>query len=182
MSNLVTVPIGADGTVDVFSQRGGHLVVDMLGAYELSGATAAGRFLPLAAPDRILDTRDFLVVDPVSTHRRCTFPNAAGASAAVLNVTTIALAAGYWTVFPTGTAPPTASNLNSLFPFHIVANQVIVPLDANGDFQVFSQSGGHLVIDLVGLVTGDAATGARPMGCSCRWPRPLASSTRASRH
>jgi hypothetical protein len=156
MSNLVTVPIGADGTVDVFSQRGGHVVVDMLGAYELSGASSAGRFVPRPKPERILDTRDFLVVDPVST-TTVHVPNADGASAAVLNVTTIALAAGYWTVFPTGTVPPTASNLNSLFPFHIVANQVIVPLDANGDFQVFSQSGGHLVVDLVGLITGGTA-------------------------
>lgn len=156
MSNLVTVPIGADGTVDVFSQSGGHLVVDMLGAYELSGATDAGRFVPLAEPDRILDTREYLAVDPVSTIE-VHVADAAGAGAAVLNVTTIAFAAGYWTVFPTGSTPPTASNLNSLAPFHVVANQVIVPLDTDGDFQVFSQSGGHLVVDLVGLITGDGA-------------------------
>lgn len=154
--NLVTVPIGTDGTVDIFSQRGGHVVVDMLGAYVVSGATSAGRFVPLPAPTRILDTRDFLLVAPTST-TEVRVPNANGASAAVLNVTTIASAAGYWTVFPANTTAPTAANLNSLYPLHTVANQVIVPLDADGDFNVFSQSGGHLIIDLVGLMTGASA-------------------------
>ncbi|MGE3588533.1 MAG: L,D-transpeptidase family protein [Ilumatobacteraceae bacterium] len=154
--NLVTVPIGSDGTVDIFSQRGGHLVVDMLGAYWHSDATGAGRFQPLLKPDRILDTRDALIVEPgatITVH----VPEADGASAAVLNITTIATAPGYWTVFPTGTQPPLAANLNSLYPLHIVANQAIAPLDANGDFNVFSQSGGHLIVDLVGLMTGDGA-------------------------
>ncbi|MGD9996919.1 MAG: L,D-transpeptidase family protein [Ilumatobacteraceae bacterium] len=154
--NLVTVPIGSDGTVDIFSQRGGHLVVDMLGAYWHSDATGAGRFQPLLKPDRILDTRDALIVEPgatITVH----VPEADGASAAVLNITTIATAPGYWTVFPTGTQPPLAANLNSLYPLHIVANQAIAPLDANGDFNVFSQSGGHLIVDLVGLMTGAGA-------------------------
>jgi hypothetical protein len=154
--NLVTVPIGDDGTVDIFSQRGGHVVVDMLGAYERSDATAAGRFLPLASPTRILDTRNFLTLNPVST-TEVHVPDTHGASAAVLNVTTIATAAGYWTVFPADSTPPVAANLNSLYPFHVVANQVIVPLNADGDFNVFSQSGGHLIVDLVGLMTGPSA-------------------------
>jgi peptidoglycan hydrolase-like protein with peptidoglycan-binding domain len=154
--NLVTVPIGADGTVDIFSQRGGHLVVDMLGAYWASGPTDAGRFEPLLKPDRILDTRDAAVLEPGST-TTVHIDDAHGASAAVLNITTVATAAGYWTVFPTGTQPPLAANLNSLYPLHIVANQAIAPLDANGDFNVFTQSGGHLVVDLVGLMTGDSA-------------------------
>jgi L,D-transpeptidase catalytic domain/Putative peptidoglycan binding domain len=156
MPNLVTVPIGADGTVDVYSQSGGHLVVDMLGSYEASAATSSGRFQPLTAPSRIFDSRDFLPVTPVSV-TEIRVPSAAGASAAVLNVTTIATSAGYWTAFPADTAPPNAANLNSLYPLHVVANQVIVALDADGDFNVYSQSGGHLVVDLVGLITGAGA-------------------------
>ena len=156
MPNLVTVPVGADGTVDVYSQSGGHLVVDMLGSYEASGATASGRFLPLAVPGRIFDSRTFLAVAPTSI-TEIRVPDAGGASAAVLNVTTIGNGAGYWTAFPTGTIPPNAANLNSLYPAHVVANQVIVPLDAEGDFNVYSQAGGHLIVDLVGLMTGASA-------------------------
>ncbi len=155
--NLVTVPVGADGTVTVFSQRGGQVVIDMLGSYQVSGAVADGRFVPLASPRRMLDTRDTTILAPTSiTELRV--PDAGGAEAAVLNVTTMASAAGYWTFFPAGTTPPNAANLNSLYPLHIVSNQVIVPLDAEGDFSVYTQSGGQLIIDLVGLFTGASAS------------------------
>jgi lipoprotein-anchoring transpeptidase ErfK/SrfK len=154
--NLVTVPVGTDGLVDVFSQKGGHLVVDMLGIYELSGATSTGRFQPLAAPRRVLDTREFLTLAPQSV-TEVRVAEAAGAGAVVLNVTAIGSAPGYWTVYPANSAPPTSANLNSLFAFHVSANQVIVPVDAEGDFAVFSQSGGHLVVDLVGTITGPSA-------------------------
>jgi hypothetical protein len=155
--NLVTVPIGADGKVDVYSQSGGHVVIDMLGSYDASGATSAGRFQPLDSPQRVLDTRAFGVLEPRSvTEVRAAA--AAGAAAVVLNVTTIGSAAGYWTVYPTSApSPPLAANLNSLSAFHVAANQVIVPVDTEGDFDVFSQSGGHLIVDLVGTITGDAA-------------------------
>jgi hypothetical protein len=157
VANLVTVPVGNDGTVTVFSQSGGHVVVDMLGSYQASDATAGGRFGPLATPSRLIDTRSGAVVAPGSV-TEVRVPDAGGASAAVLNVTTIASAAGYWTVFPTAAgSPPNAANINSIGPFHTAANQVIVPLDAEGDFSVYSQSGGHLIADLVGLMTGDAA-------------------------
>ncbi len=155
--NLVTVPVGTDGMVDVFSQKGGHLVVDMLGIYEVSGATSAGRFQPLASARRVVDTRDFLVLAPQSI-TEVRVPEAAGAGGVVLNVTTIGSAPGYWTVYPSDApTPPTAANLNSLYGLHVSANQVIVPVDAEGDFDVFSQSGGHLVVDLVGVITGQAA-------------------------
>ena len=107
-------------------------------------------------PRRILDTRDFLAVNARSSID-VQVPDANGASAAVLSVATIVFDAGYWTFFPTGTEPPLAANLNSLYPFHIAANQVIVPLDASGRFSVYSQSGGHVIVDLVGLVTGASA-------------------------
>ena len=157
MPNLVTVPVGADGTIDIFSQSGGHVVVDMLGAYVTSGPVAAGRLQTLPAPQRILDTRTLLAVT-AATSLTVPVPNAGGASAAVLTVTTIAQNPGYWTLYPTtALQPPTAANLNSMFPLHIAANQVIVPLDGSGNFNVFSQSGGHLIVDLVGLITGPTA-------------------------
>ena len=157
IANLVTVPIGADGSVDVYSLTGGHVIVDMLGTYEASGAAAAGRFTPLASPSRIVDTRTFLPLGPDSAID-VRVPGGAGASAAVLNVTTIASGAGFWTVYPTSaTTRPGTANLNSLYPFHVAANQVIVPLDAEGDFTVYTQAGGHLVVDVVGLMTGAGA-------------------------
>ena len=154
--NLVTVPVSADGMVDIYSQSGGHLVVDMLGSYQTSGPTAAGRLQPLAAPQRILDTRSGMYMLP-DTAMTVNVPGANGAAAAVLSVTTIAVGPGFWTMYPTGTVRPLAANLNSLYGLHFVANQVIVPLDANGNFDVYSQGGGHLIVDLVGFITGAGA-------------------------
>lgn len=156
LPNLVTVPVGPDGLVNIFTQSGGHVVVDMLGSYQASDAAAAGRLDPLDAPKRILDTRGTNGVGARTT-LDVQVPDANGAAAAVVSVTTIAFGPGYWTLFPTGTLPPLAANLNSLAAFHIGANQVIVPLDASGRFSVFAQTGGHLVIDLVGIVTGPTA-------------------------
>ena len=81
-------------------------------------------------------------------------------TAAALKVTvTETSAAGFWTVFPTGSDRPRASNLNVDGPGQTIANQVLARL-SSGRLTVFSQSGGHLVIDLVGWFTGPSAPAA----------------------
>ena len=156
--NLVTVPVGASGIVDIFSSAGGNLLVDFLGYYAPAATSKAGRFVPLASPQRILDTRAQGAVAIASNEvRTVAVPGGAGAAAAVLNVTTIANSAGFWTVFPAGQARPNASNLNSRGYLHTSANQVIVPLDATGNFNVYGETGGQLIVDLVGTFTGASA-------------------------
>jgi hypothetical protein len=74
------------------------------------------------------------------------------ASAAVLNVTvTEAAAAGYATVYPCGTQPPTASNLN-YSPGTTIPNLVIAKVGTGGRVCVFTQSTAHLVVDIVGFL------------------------------
>lgn len=157
LPNLVTVPVGPSGVVDVYASAGGHLLVDMVGYYRPATSAAAGRLLPLSTPSRVLDTRPDRVWYPGET-RDVRIPGAAGAAAAVLNVTVIAFQPGYWTVFQAGAAQPATSNLNSLWSGHVGANQVIVPVDAGGDVSIFSFGGGHVIVDLVGTMTGPAAT------------------------
>ena len=59
-ANLVVVPVGADGSIRVFSPAGNTTAaVDLVG-YVRSGdgeATRTGRVMPLAASFRLLDTR-----------------------------------------------------------------------------------------------------------------------------
>ena len=160
LPNLVTVPVNASGLVDVFSLAGGNVLVDMLGYYAPASSATAGRFVPLAAPSRMLDTR--VTANPIAAGetRKFTAPGAAGASAIALNVTVIGNNPGYWQVFPSGATPPSSSNLNTTFAGQTTANQVIVPVDAQGNFSVFSAQGGDLIIDVVGSFTGVTA----PMG------------------
>ncbi|MGH9133130.1 MAG: hypothetical protein ACRDZZ_04280 [Ilumatobacteraceae bacterium] len=58
--NLVLVPVGADGQIRLFNERGSvDLIVDIVG-YLVDGMaedTASGRVVPLTSPFRVLDTR-----------------------------------------------------------------------------------------------------------------------------
>jgi lipoprotein-anchoring transpeptidase ErfK/SrfK len=152
--NLVTVPVGADGVVDVYGSGGGNVIVDLLGYYTPAASATAGRFIPLAAPSRVLDTRGVARFAAGET-RTFTIPGAAGASAAAINLTSVTTAPGYWQVFARNSPRPATSNLNSppgIFP--AIANQAIVTVDPAGAISIFSQSGGDLIIDVVGTYTG----------------------------
>ena len=164
IANLVTVPIGAGGTASVYSLMQTDLIADVQGYYVPAVAAQAGRFTPVS-PTRLLDTRS-----PTSTHFGVLAPNEAvtvnvaalaglpaDAAAAALNVTvTDSTASGYWTVYPAGSTRPTASNINVDGAGSTIANQVIAPLNG-GQTTVYAQSGGDLVIDLVGWFTGATA-------------------------
>jgi len=156
-ANLVTVPVGADGAVDVYTKSGGNVVVDLLGYYTPAATATAGRFTPLAAPSRVMDTRGAATFRPGEA-RRFTIPGAAGATAAAINLTSVTVNRGFWQVYAAGGATPTTSNLNSPAGFGAVnSNQAIVGLDATGSITIFSQNGGDLIVDLVGTYTGATA-------------------------
>ncbi len=58
IANLVIVPVSADGTVEVFTERGTHLLADVVGYFTTDKAplSSSGLFVPVL-PERILDTR-----------------------------------------------------------------------------------------------------------------------------
>jgi peptidoglycan hydrolase-like protein with peptidoglycan-binding domain len=155
--NLVTVPVGADGVVDVYSSAGGNVIVDLLGYYTATDSATSGRFQPLAAPSRVLDTRGTATFNPGEA-RTFVVPGAAGASAIAVNLTAVTGNPGYWQVYPQGSTAPATSNLNSpAGPFATAANQAIVTVDAAGAITIYSEAGGDLIIDLVGTYTGNGA-------------------------
>ncbi len=157
LPNLVTVPVGNDGVVDVYAGAGGNVIVDLLGYYTNADTATSGRFQPLPALTRVLDTRGVATFDPGEA-RTFTVPGAAGASAVAVNLTAVTGNAGYWQVYPRGGAVPATSNLNSPpGPSAIAANQAIVTVDATGGVTIFSEGGGDLLIDLVGTYTGSDA-------------------------
>ena len=56
IANLVTAPVGDNGTVTIYTAGGGHLIADVFGYYSPSSAVAAGRYTALD-PTRVRDTR-----------------------------------------------------------------------------------------------------------------------------
>ena len=156
VSTLITVPMGADGKVNLFTQSGGHLVADV------AGWLPTGTFVA-STPSRLLDTR----AGPGQLHYSGDQPGAGavidlqvggvgpvpikGVSAVVLSLTaTEAAGPGFVTMWPTGTPRPLASALNAATAGATVSNQVTVPLGAGGKVSIFTQSGAHIVADVAG--------------------------------
>ncbi len=167
--NLVTVPVSPDGRISLFTQGGGHLLGDIAGYYRpVASAQRSGRLVPLT-PSRIFDSRldqpapgpkGFIAAGETVTVQigGAGGVPGTGVSAVVLNVTaTEAAAAGFVTVWPTGQPQPVASVLNLNGPGDTAPNLVIVPLGAGGSISLFSQSGAHLLADVTGYFTDQAA-------------------------
>jgi hypothetical protein len=165
IANLVTVPVGASSnSVDIYALMTTDLVADVQGYYMPAPTATAGRFVPLT-PTRLLDTREAGSIHPgpltggdhIDLNVAALAALPADATAAALKVTvTESTASGFWTVFPTGSERPVVSNLNVVGSGSTIANQVLARL-SNGSATVFAQTGGHLVIDLVGWFTGPSA-------------------------
>ena len=157
--NLVTVPV-VNGGISVYSSAGGHVVVDLVGYYTPSAtsspSSSSGRLVSRPAPTRIYDSRNGSVMIAGET-RTISVPDSVGTSAVVLGVTVIGLSEGYWQIFPKGSSKPDSSNLNSFTIGAISANQVIASVNQNGEIDVFSSGGGHLIVDLIGSFTGSTA-------------------------
>src|SRR3954469_17998071 len=160
LANMVTVKLGVGGAVDVYMQRQMDVAVDVSGAYvPVPGAVAPGRLV--TRPDgafRVLDTRQ-RPAGAVAGHttervdvRAAGVP--ADATAVVVNVTATQTGTGFWTAYPLGQQRPNASNLNIDRAGETRAGQAIVLLSGQSAFNVYSQGGGQLVIDVTGWFTG----------------------------
>jgi len=152
LANMVTVGIGSGGQIDLFNLAGdAHVLVDVTGWY------TAG-FTPLV-PVRVMDTRagvggatfqggETRELDLASVGVPAT------AIGVVANVTVAgASAATYLTVWPAGSAMPTASNLNAV-PGQTVANMVTVGIGAGGKIALANYAGAtDVVVDVAGYFT-----------------------------
>jgi hypothetical protein len=163
IANMATVRLSADGAVDLFTLHPMDLVVDVAGAYvPVAGAVSAGRLITISGgARRALDTRDAgLPLGPGGTQivdlQGVGVP--ADAIAVVVNIAAVDALPGYWTAYPNGNERPLASSLNIDEIGQTRNSQGIVRLNPNTQaFNVFSQNGGHLVVDVVGWFTGGSA-------------------------
>ena len=159
LANMVTVKLGVGGAVDVYMQRQMDVAVDVSGAY----VPVSRPVSPPAAwsPDPTVPSA---CSTPGSVRREAIAGNtservdvsAAGvpadATAVVVNVTATQTGVGFWTAYPLGQDRPNASNLNIDRAGETRAGQAIVLLSGVPAFNVYSQGGGHLIIDVDGLV------------------------------
>ncbi|MCH7788256.1 MAG: hypothetical protein IH940_02325 [Acidobacteria bacterium] len=166
IANQVVVGL-TNGRFSVYSQRGGELIVDLVGSYTGTDAppSAEGRFVSVN-PTRLLDTRGGYkplasTTTEVPIHNRAGL-GANGIAAVALNVTvTESTDAGYFTVWHSRTYRPFTSNINAASPDETIANHVVTPISGAG-VGVFTQRGGHLIADISGYFTGQAIAANLP--------------------
>ncbi|MFF1874460.1 PKD domain-containing protein [Kitasatospora herbaricolor] len=153
-SNLVTVPVGPRGTVDIANSHSAlvDVVVDVVGYYAAE-LTSGDRFSPLP-PARLLDTR---TTAPIGADRSTSVQVAgvngvpADATAVAVNLTgTGATEETYLAVYPSGSARSASSSLNPR-PGRDSSNQVIVPVGPDGRINVYNHAGStHAILDVSG--------------------------------
>lgn len=167
-ANMVTVKLGAEGSIDVESFVPCHLIVDVLGYYApVDGPTREGRFITLDAPRRAYDSRlltaggpQSIVPDGSFTVVDVTADTDPTASAVVCNLTaTECTGPGHFSVVPfdhAGGAPATSS-LNASAAGDTRASAVVCPVSTVGGrrrIKIYSFRSAHLIVDVAGYYTG----------------------------
>jgi hypothetical protein len=165
--NLVEVALGLNGQVSIYNGFGNtDVIFDVAGYVAAPAATppSAGLFTAII-PNRVLDTRNSatrLGAGQVINVPMSGTPGVptTGVGAVVLNVTaTNPTAASYLTVYPTGTVPPLASNLN-FSAGQTVPNRVIVKVGTAGSVSFYNAFGSVDVVADVGGWFSDGSTAA----------------------
>ncbi len=177
-ANSSVVPIDPAGNVILFTSTRAHVIVDVVGFFDVAagGVAANGRFAAIA-PNRAADTRapasasNVFSSAPDGSETVVNVPivgrygiTSANSSVAVI-VTAISGAtteSGFVVVYPHGGAQPTSSNVNVNGEGDTRANLVVVPLGADGSIDVRLHVSEYVLVDVVGSFTDGTApsTGA----------------------
>jgi hypothetical protein len=159
IANFAIVPIGTNGRISIQTRTTTDVIVDVQGVFVRSTSSQAGRFVPIATPQRALDTRNTTPV-PGKTSIVVDLAGAVDeiprtASAAVINlVATRTQEVGYLTAFPKGN-PPRTSNVNYPAGGHDIAGSAITQLD-NGKLTIYANGTTDVIVDVIGYMTGEA--------------------------
>ncbi|WP_371401953.1 fibronectin type III domain-containing protein [Kribbella sp. NBC_00662] len=167
-SSASTVRLSATGQISFKNGSAGtvRILADVTGYYtDASSQTSGNRFVPLKQ-SRVIDTRNKIGVTtntPVPANTAITvtiaskggLPAAANITAAVVNVTAWSpTAAGGWTMYPGGSARPSAyhGNFAAGKPY---TNSAVVQLSSTGSLTLFNVASGttHYTVDVVGYFT-----------------------------
>ncbi|QUQ62641.1 hypothetical protein JJ691_03530 [Kutzneria sp. CA-103260] len=160
IANSVVVPVGPDGKIDFFNHVGSvDVVADISGYYtgNAPGTLAHGGVYELMdSPTRLLDTRSDGGPLGAGQSRALTVSGLhdmtfGTPTAVVLNVTvTNPTDNSFVTAYPSGSAVPTASNIN-FTPGQTLSNLVVVPVGPDGKVAFFNHVGTvDLVVDMFG--------------------------------
>ena len=168
--NAFTVGLSAAGAFNIYTPTQTHFIVDVAGYYAPPGQGGL-YYHPLPRPVRLLDTRPGATAcdapgAPLQANASRTetarttcggviIPN--DAQAVVGNATVVTPpAGGFITLYPSGAALPTVSNLNYL-QGQIIPNAFTVTVGSDGAFNIFTPTSTHFIADITGYYSASAA-------------------------
>jgi hypothetical protein len=144
IANLAVVQLDAKGESCVYTQGGGHLIVDLQGYLDPSTFTVASQ--------RLLDTRQPPPKAPLPAGSRAEVVGQPDGFAVLSIIASETRAPGYFQLLGCAEAAGANSNLNSDRAGQTRANLAITQLDGNGKACLYTQSGAHLIADLQGYI------------------------------
>ena len=154
IANAATVALGAGDAIAIFNSAGTtEMVVDLAGWYD-ADPLAGGGFIA-TSPVRALDTRDTGTAlgegETLDLAVAGAWGVPADATAVVLSVTADQPTKfGNLRVWPAGLTMPTVSNLNFLAG-DTIANNVLVPVGADGMVSIYNDQGTtEVIVDVLG--------------------------------
>lgn len=160
-ANSVIVPLGADGTVSVFTSAGAHIVVDVTGYITAGSApvSTAGRFVPVSTR-RAFDSRISATglfgsgaTRTLQLAGTSSLPIPVGAVGVSVNLTAVEAALpGFLTAYPADSTVPATSSLN-FAEAAPVANGAVLKLSPGGALGIFAFQPTHVVVDINGYFT-----------------------------
>jgi hypothetical protein len=174
ISNLVTVPVGPDGDVDLTNQSSGgtQVIADLQGYY--SEQNFGMTYTPVS-PARVLDTRSAVGIStrtPIddSTVKLAMRGKAgvpAGADSVAVNLTAVRTSnSGYLEAYTDGTTTPTVSNVNWNRAGATLAGLAIVPIGTDGSIDIKVHGTADVLADVSGYFssspTGHPYVGLAP--------------------
>jgi hypothetical protein len=153
VANAALVPAGTNESISVFVTDATDVVLDVNGSFGQPGGAGAMAFYPVT-PCRVADTRNAAGLVAGETRSfaipasGCNIPSTARAYS--LNVTVVpAGALSYLSAWPTGSAQPLVSTLNSL-DGSVLANAAIVPAGTNGAIDIYVTNPTQVILDIDG--------------------------------
>jgi hypothetical protein len=142
---LAVVPVDPDGRLCVFAHAGGHVVVDLQGAFVPNGGSL---LTPLDEPDRLLDSR---ITGRAPAHE-IAVPD--GVDAVAVNLTATGATSRGWLRADDCDTDTEVSNLN-FGPGESVAGAAFVPVSAAGTICVTTLVAVDVIVDITGSFSDD---------------------------
>jgi len=142
IANLAIVQLDANGEACLYTQGGGHTIVDLQGYLNSATFTAASQ--------RLTDTRQPDPKPALAANGRAEVAGQANGLAVLSIVATDTSGPGYVQVLSCAEPEGAYSNLNSDRAAQTVANLAFIQLDASGRTCMYTQGGAHLIADLQG--------------------------------